>query len=125
MKEKRSSLSHSESDSSTESSSEDEPTENKCYWIEDDECLSIHTSKNEMEEDYKPEVAFFTRYSLLVSFYSLLVALLLITCCSFTCYSLLSYSLLVVFLLVTRCIFTHYSLLIVFYSLLIPFYSLP
>ena len=57
----------------------------------------------------------FTRYSLL--FYSLLVALLLVTRCSFTRYSLLFYSLLVALLLVTRCVFTHYSLR--FHSLLV------
>ena len=44
---KRSSSSHSTS------SSEEEPTENKCSQIEDDKCLSIHASENEMEEDYK------------------------------------------------------------------------
>ena len=72
------------------------------------------------------EVAFFTRYSLLVtrhsllfysllvSFYSLLVALLLVTLCSFTRYSLLFYSLLVAFLLVTRGVFTRCSLLVAF-----------
>ena len=44
---KRSSSSHSTS------SSKEEPTENKCSQIEDDKCLSIHASENEMEEDYK------------------------------------------------------------------------
>ena len=44
---KRSSSSHSTS------SSEEEPTENKCSQIEDDKCISIHASENEMEEDYK------------------------------------------------------------------------
>ena len=50
---KRSNSSHSKSDSSTESSFEDEPTENKHSRIDDDERLSIHASENEMEEDYK------------------------------------------------------------------------
>ena len=54
----------------------------------------------------KKEVAFFTRYSLPVSFYWLLLALLLVTRCAFTCYSLRFYLLLVGFLLVTRCVFT-------------------
>ena len=69
---------------------------------------------------------FYPLYSLLVSFYSLLVALLLVTRCSFTRYSLLFYSLLVSFysllvalLLVTRCFFTRYSLR--FHSLLVAF----
>ena len=43
----------SESDSSTESSSKDEPTENKRSRIEDVERHSIHASENEMEENYK------------------------------------------------------------------------
>ena len=70
------------------------------------------------------EVAFFTRYSLLVSFYSLLFCSLVFTRCSFaryslvsTRYSLLFYSLLVAPLLVTRCFFTRYPLR--FYSLLV------
>ena len=64
---------------------------------------------DELNTSNVTELAIF--HSLLVIFYSLLVAILLVTHCFFTRYSLLFYSLLVAFLLVTRCLFTRYSLL--------------
>ena len=74
---------------------------------------------------FRDEVAFFTHYSLLINFSLLLIIV-------FTCYQLLFCLLLIALLLITHCIFTcyslcftHYSLLVVFFSLLVPFYSLP